>query len=216
MSISLAFIGSVIGAVAGLASAKATNKANERAAETANAFTKEQLQNRHQWEVADLRAAGLNPILSAMGTPSIGGSAQASTVNPMDSIASGSGSAIQAMRIREEIKNMKETNKKLSAETNLSHELANSAKEDQKLKRTTAGNIAVQTMLSKLDLPGKENDATIQEKIGPYGAAAAKFINSAAGTFTGGLIGAGAVKGLQAYGKHKKSKLKETENLYRD
>lgn len=44
----------------------------------ANAFTKEQLQNRHQWEVADLRAAGLNPILSALkGAPSIGGSAQA-------------------------------------------------------------------------------------------------------------------------------------------
>jgi len=47
-------------------------------AATANAFTKEQLQNRHQWEVSDLRAAGLNPILSAMkGAPSIGGSASA-------------------------------------------------------------------------------------------------------------------------------------------
>lgn len=216
MSISLAFIGSVIGAVAGLASAKMANNAAKDAAQDANEFTERQLKNRHQWQVADLRAAGLNPILSAMGTPSIGGSAQASTVNPIDSIAAGAGSASQAMRVREEIKNLKETNKKLSAETNLSHELANSAKEDQKLKRTTAGNIAVQTMLSKLDLPGKENDATIQNKLGPYGAAAAKFINSAAGTLTGGLIGAGAVKGFQAYAKNKKSKLKETENLYRD
>lgn len=49
-------------------------------AANANAFTKEQLQNRHQWEVADLKAAGLNPILSALkGAPSIGGSAQPST-----------------------------------------------------------------------------------------------------------------------------------------
>ena len=28
---------------------------------------KEAMQNRHQWEVADMRKAGLNPILSATG-----------------------------------------------------------------------------------------------------------------------------------------------------
>ena len=31
--------------------------------------TNEQMQNAHQWEVDDLRAAGLNPILSAGGSP---------------------------------------------------------------------------------------------------------------------------------------------------
>jgi len=67
----------------GIGGALATEDAQDFAsssAATANAFTKEQLQNRHQWEVNDLRAAGLNPILSAMrGAPSIGGSASAST-----------------------------------------------------------------------------------------------------------------------------------------
>lgn len=80
-------IGTALGGPAGgaigsaLGGALATDDAQDFAtnsAATANAFTKEQLQNRHQWEVADLRAAGLNPILSAMkGAPSIGGSAQA-------------------------------------------------------------------------------------------------------------------------------------------
>ncbi len=34
--------------------------------------TKRMMQNRHQWEVADLRKAGLNPILSAGAAPSMG------------------------------------------------------------------------------------------------------------------------------------------------
>lgn len=34
--------------------------------------TKRMMQQRHQWEVSDLRKAGLNPILSAGGAPSMG------------------------------------------------------------------------------------------------------------------------------------------------
>jgi len=48
-----------------------------KAAKKARAFTREMMSSRHQWEVTDLRKAGLNPILSAGGTPSMGGSAMA-------------------------------------------------------------------------------------------------------------------------------------------
>lgn len=69
--------GDIIGGLFGYASARANNKNNRSLARQANNFTREMMQNRHQWQVADMRAAGLNPILSAGGTPSMGASAQA-------------------------------------------------------------------------------------------------------------------------------------------
>lgn len=41
--------------------------------------TKRMMKNRHQWEVGDLKAAGLNPMLSAGGAPSMGSPQQAQT-----------------------------------------------------------------------------------------------------------------------------------------
>lgn len=73
-------IASGIGAVGGLLGSGVDDERDFASAQAAaaNAFTEKQLKNRHQWEVEDLRKAGLNPILSAMkGAPSIGGSAQA-------------------------------------------------------------------------------------------------------------------------------------------
>ena len=71
--ITRAILGGISGG--GLLSAGATllggvmqNKASAKAASVANDFTTEQLQNRHQWEVQDLLAAGLNPILSIGGS----------------------------------------------------------------------------------------------------------------------------------------------------
>jgi len=43
------------------------------ASKTAWSRTKRMMQKRHLWEVADLRSAGLNPILSAGAAPSMGG-----------------------------------------------------------------------------------------------------------------------------------------------
>ena len=80
-SVAAPIVGSIIGS-------KLTNSAAKSAANNANAFTELQLKNRHQWEVADLKKAGLNPILSAGGTPSIGGSSTAAVTNPVGDVAS--------------------------------------------------------------------------------------------------------------------------------
>ena len=54
-------------------------------------FMREQLQNKHQWEVKDLRKAGLNPILSATN-----GSSAASAGSPQGAVPQ-LGKALEAL-----------------------------------------------------------------------------------------------------------------------
>ena len=58
-------------AVGSIITTSQTNKANAKEAAKSRDFTREEMQNRHQWEVSDLRKAGLNPILSAGAAPSM-------------------------------------------------------------------------------------------------------------------------------------------------
>lgn len=119
----LSAIGSIAGAAIGSSSAKATNRANSLEAQRSRDFTKEQLQNQHQWEVEDLKKAGLNPVLSANHSgPGVGSSAQAQMINPGDSMARGVEAAATAMtlkRMNAETKNIQQDTKRKKAETQL-------------------------------------------------------------------------------------------------
>lgn len=101
-----AVAGPVLGGIIGVAGNKMDNSAASSASREANEFTEKQLQNRHQWETQDLEKAGLNRILSANGTPSIGSSAKADVFSSSDAINKGVSNALQASLIKSQIKNL--------------------------------------------------------------------------------------------------------------
>jgi hypothetical protein len=121
-ALAAAALPSVVGGIFGSSSAKKANKAARSNAEEANRLQRDMMTNRHQWEVADLKAAGLNPILSAGGTPSMGSSAQAPVVTTdAEERAKSVSTALAASMQRHTIKNIKQdtANKKQDTEKKL-------------------------------------------------------------------------------------------------
>ncbi len=62
-----------LGIVSSLAGAAINRSSAKRVQERQEAYTERQMQNAHQWEVEDLKKAGLNPVLSANSAHAIGG-----------------------------------------------------------------------------------------------------------------------------------------------
>lgn len=103
----LSGVGSALGGIAsglfGKSSAKRQMKFQERMSSTA-----------HQRQVKDLRAAGLNPILSANSGASSPGGASSTMADPITPALS---SAREAARNRAEVQNLKDQNKLIQANT---------------------------------------------------------------------------------------------------
>lgn len=89
--------GAITSGVIGLAGGLAGNSARSSEAKKGRRFTERQMKHKHQWEMWDLRKAGLNPILAAGGTPGTGPSPVASQENP---VSEGVNSALQAAQVK--------------------------------------------------------------------------------------------------------------------
>jgi len=91
-----------------------TNRANAKEAQRNRDFQERMSNTAHQREVTDLRAAGLNPILSATGGASSPGGAMAKFT---DEIGPAVSSAMAARRLKEELNVQKKQQQQLDAQT---------------------------------------------------------------------------------------------------
>lgn len=128
------FWAALIPAVMSLIGSMSQNKANEESTakqiafqqsslDQSQAFAAQQSSSAHQREVKDLRAAGLNPVLSGTGgmgsaSPSASGmpGAKYESVNALGNAVS---TAMEARRNKAEVDNMRTQNIKINEETNV-------------------------------------------------------------------------------------------------
>lgn len=160
-------VGALVGAAGSFFGQQSANKANKELQREANAFSAEQAQKQmdfqqynsntaYQRSMADMRQAGLNPMLAyqqggASAPAGAQGSVQAAKVE--NAISPGVSSAIDAMRIRKEIK-------AVDSQIKLNEDTADKARADAGLSR--AANTLTQT---KQIAASEENKAIRAESI---------------------------------------------------
>ncbi len=134
------------------------NAANKAAADKQMNFQRDMSNTAHQREVNDLRLAGLNPMLSVNSGSSTPSGAQYTAVNEFGGVQN---SAKAILRMNQEMKNMKNMEDKIKADTDVSKTQADL---NQTADRTGQTVMQIREMERKIlqnSLPGAQLKGTI-------------------------------------------------------
>jgi hypothetical protein len=174
----------VVGGGAQLLGGILTNSANSAQASKNRDFQAGMSNSAYQRSMADMRAAGLNPILAyQQGGASTPSGAQAHLTNPAEGLLN---SALSTKRLEADLSNLAETNKNIKADTRLKNEQVQATRELAKAHTNSARKLKADAQISEANLPGAEVEASIDNSA--YGKAL-RFINRGTDSL-GNAIGA--------------------------
>lgn len=144
---------SLFSGLAGLAGSLWSSSQNQNSANAAMAAQKEYQQSKHQWEVADLKKAGLNPILSANSAGGSVSGATYQTENPGQAAAQAvhSASAAKQAKTAAEMALRQQDNNDKIANANVANIEADTAKKFQEISESTH---RIPTYASTIDYQG--------------------------------------------------------------